>query len=166
MSFLGELSLCVVRANGPSGINRGMGDTDSTTVKNGVSAGNVLFLFLWLNRFVFVWMRFIDSDFGSLQAFPEAGVAGHVQLLLRRFILADLGFGGESIPTPTFQDLLQYSHWKVMEWKRKEGLVWEALKSVRFTFMCTSKLLSALCFVHFTVGLKLSIDPSGQEKQQ
>lgn len=51
-------------------------------------------------------MRFIDSDLGSLQAFPEAGVAGHVQLLLRWFILADLGFGGESIPTPTFQDLL------------------------------------------------------------
>ncbi len=108
MSFSGELSLCEVGASeqGGSQITSGMGDTDSATVKKSVSAGNMLFLFLWLNRFVFVWMRFIDSDPSSLQAFPEAGVAGHVQLLLRRFILADLGFGGKSIPTPTFQDLL------------------------------------------------------------
>lgn len=52
--------------------------TDSATV-NCVGTGNTALNFLWLLMFVFVRTLFIDSDLDSLQAFPDAEGATHVQ---------------------------------------------------------------------------------------
>lgn len=128
--------------------------TDSATV-NCVGTGNTALNFLCLLTFVFVRTLFIDSNLDSLQAFPDAEGATHVQALFRRFILADWGFRGMSekypyINIPEFAVVFPLERIGV---EKKSGPCFRGSEISLIHFHALGVNYWRLCFVLFTAGV-------------